>query len=296
MALSGGFQFSQASLQDYVDCPRRFQLRYLLRLDWPAPESEPALESERHMRQGMTFHRLVHQYMLGIAPERLSGVVEGDDLRRWWHNFLTTLPPVLAAGMTHHPQMTRHLSMTYYPEITLSAPLGRHRLVAKYDLVAVRAGEQVDVPQGTIVDWKTSRRRPRRKWLAERLQTRVYPYLLVRAGAHLNAGTQFQPEQVEMAYWFADFPNQLAHFSYDVHRYEEDEVHLVSLVEEIENLGKDEDFPLTARERRCTYCRYRSLCRRGVKGGPLDKMEAEPDVGDDFDSILDLEQVAEIEY
>jgi CRISPR/Cas system-associated exonuclease Cas4 (RecB family) len=285
---SGGFQFSQASLQDYVDCPRRFQLRHLLRLDWPAPESEPALESERHLRQGMAFHRLLHQYMLGIAPERLSSAVAGEDLRRWWRNFLATPPPVLPAE--------RHPGMTHYPEVTLSAPLGQHRLVAKYDLVAVRAGEQAGAFQGTIVDWKTSRKRPRRRWLAERLQTRVYPYLLVRAGSHLNAGRQFQPEHVEMAYWFADFPNQLECFSYDVHRYEEDEAYLVSLVEEIENLGKDEDFPLTARERRCTYCRYRSLCRRGVRGGSFDGIEDEPDLGDGLDFVLDFEQIAEIEY
>ena len=33
---------SQSSLQDYVDCARRFQLRYLDRLSYPAIESEPA--------------------------------------------------------------------------------------------------------------------------------------------------------------------------------------------------------------------------------------------------------------
>ena len=36
------FAFSQSSLQDYMDCPRRFQLRYLDRLIYPAAESEPA--------------------------------------------------------------------------------------------------------------------------------------------------------------------------------------------------------------------------------------------------------------
>ena len=41
------FQFSQASLSDYMDCARRFQLRYLLEQDWPAVESEPLLERER---------------------------------------------------------------------------------------------------------------------------------------------------------------------------------------------------------------------------------------------------------
>jgi len=34
--LPAPFTFSQSSLQDYYDCPRRFELRYLSRLIWPA--------------------------------------------------------------------------------------------------------------------------------------------------------------------------------------------------------------------------------------------------------------------
>ncbi|MCP4541151.1 MAG: PD-(D/E)XK nuclease family protein, partial [Chloroflexi bacterium] len=66
MTLPADFQFSQASLQDYVDCPRRFQLRYVLRVAWPAPEAEPVLENERYLQQGAAFHRLVHQHALGL--------------------------------------------------------------------------------------------------------------------------------------------------------------------------------------------------------------------------------------
>jgi len=29
------FSFAQSSLQDYLDCPRRFQLRYVLNQPWP---------------------------------------------------------------------------------------------------------------------------------------------------------------------------------------------------------------------------------------------------------------------
>jgi len=177
MTLPTDFQFSQGSLQDYVDCPRRFQLRYLLRLAWPAVKAEPALENERHLQQGAAFHRLIHQHLLGIAPERLSSTVTDADLRRWWRNYLE--------------HGARDLPATRHPEVVLSAPMGGYRLIAKYDLIAVDAGRR-----GVIVDWKTSRRRPRRRWLAERLQTKVYPYLLVRAGSHLNAGQPFEPEQV----------------------------------------------------------------------------------------------------
>jgi hypothetical protein len=276
MTLPADFQFSQGSLQDYVDCPRRFQLRYLLRLAWPAVEVEPVLENERHLRQGAAFHRLVHQHVLGLAPESLSSMVTDKDLDRWWHNCLNSAPADLAE--------------LRYPEVVLSAPVSGHRLVAKYDLIAVGPGQR-----STILDWKTSRKRPRRKWLAPRLQTRVYPYLLVRAGSHLNEGKPFQPEQVEMVYWFANFPEDPERFPYDAVQYDADSDYLASLIEEIKNLGEN-DFPLTTKERRCRYCPYRSLCRRGVRAGPFDEAESEPEEGDDFGIALDFEQIAEIEY
>jgi len=284
MTLSADFQFSQGSLQDYVDCPRRFQLRYVRRLAWPALEAEPALENERYLQQGAVFHRLVHQHALGLPPERLSSMMAEKNLLRWWRNYLAEPPADLPSSC--------------YPEVVLSGPLGRGRetgpstgrLVAKYDLIAVDAGQRA-----IIVDWKTSRRRPRRKWLAGRLQTRVYPYLLVRAGTHLNRGQPFEPEQVEMVYWFADFPADPGRFVYNAARYEADEVYLTSLIEEIRGMG-DEDFPLTTEERRCRYCAYRSLCQRGVRAGAFDEAEEESGPLDDFDISLDFEQIAEIEY
>ncbi|MCZ7553427.1 MAG: PD-(D/E)XK nuclease family protein [Anaerolineales bacterium] len=42
LRLPEGFHFSQTNLQDYRECPRRFKLRYMLGLAWPAIESEPA--------------------------------------------------------------------------------------------------------------------------------------------------------------------------------------------------------------------------------------------------------------
>jgi hypothetical protein len=251
MTLPTDFQFSQGSLQDYVDCPRRFQLRYIQRLAWPAVEAEPPLENERHLQQGAAFHRLVHQHVLGLSPERLSSTITDEDLSRWWHNYLES-------GLTDLPT-------SHYPEVVLSTPVNGHRLVAKYDLIAIDpvlsgacpersrrvegSGQRVDfgeLSRAVIVDWKTSRKRPQRKWLAERLQTRVYPYLLVRAGSHLKEGQPFQPEQVEMVYWFANFPDDPERFPYDAAQYDADGAYLASLIDEIKSLG-DEDFTLTTR-------------------------------------------------
>src|SRR5512142_1923699 len=123
------FEFSQSSLQDYVDCRRRFQLRYLRRVSWPAVQAEPAREFERHIQRGDRFHRLVQQYLLGVPEERLArmaGSDEDENLQRWWKNFLDTIPEEIAEYAQRHV------------EAALQMPLKGFRLVAKYDLVLLR--------------------------------------------------------------------------------------------------------------------------------------------------------------
>ena len=314
MTLPDDFHFSQGSMQDYQDCRRRFQLRYLLRAAWPALESEPVQENERAMQQGVRFHRLIQQHLLGIPAERLTPLAQGDNLSRWWQNYLE---------FTQDPQgLHRPLGSKIYPEITLSAPLsprpspasigrgakgeGSFRLLAKYDLISIS-------PDGkaTIFDWKTSRKRPKRSWLLERLQTRVYPYLLVQAGAFLfpslpppivamGAPRGVQPDQVEMIYWFAEAPHETEKINYSADQFQRDSAFLSALVGEIAGLSNDADgqehrFTLTTHEDRCRFCTYRSLCDRGVKAGNLSDSEAE-----ESDSLalldFDFEQIAEIEF
>ncbi|MBM4432139.1 MAG: PD-(D/E)XK nuclease family protein, partial [Chloroflexi bacterium] len=164
-----GFVFSQSSLQDYADCARRFQLRYLERRRWPAPATADALDLEKHVRRGQAFHRLMRQAYAGIPVEALSELAASDSsLGRWWSNYLETPPLDLPAAVCE-------------AEVTLSTPLRRYRLEARYDLLAGIVGQR-----WVIVDWKTGPRRSARAWLERRLQTRLYPFVLVEAGACLN--------------------------------------------------------------------------------------------------------------
>jgi CRISPR/Cas system-associated exonuclease Cas4 (RecB family) len=211
-------------------------------------------------------------------------VADNTDLCHWWRNYLEDGPADLPPS--------RH------PEVLLSGQVGGYRLVAKYDLIAVAPSSKISSGTGqraAIVDWKTSRKHPRRRWLAERLQTRTYPYLLVQAGSYLNDGRPFEPSQVEMVYWFANFPRSPERFSYDDAQHQADEAYLTSLIAQIRDL-EGGDFPLTIHEPRCRFCSYRSLCRRGVKAGAFDETEEELELGDALDISLDFEQIAEIEY
>jgi CRISPR/Cas system-associated exonuclease Cas4 (RecB family) len=269
-AIPLSFTFSQSSLQDYYDCPRRFQLRYIEQLKWPAVETEPILENERHQQEGQLFHRMVQQFLIGLPAEKLSSLANTPDLSRWWDNYLG-----YKFNIDGYAQHT---------ELTLAAPVGSFRLVAKYDLVAVKPGEHA-----FIYDWKTYRKRLRNEWMAARLQTRVYRALLIKAGAYLNDGNPFQPEQIDMIYWYADYPSEPALFPYNSAQYKRDWDALVSLIYEI---GNHRHFPLTEDEKKCAYCPYRSYCNRGGKAGTMDQMAETELTSND----VNFEQVAEIEF
>lgn len=276
---------SQSSLQDYMDCARRFKLRYLDRLSYPAAETEPTLENEKHQQEGEYFHRLIQQHLIGIPAEQIAKFANTPNLQRWWENFqnakdLTDLRAGLRKGKEDNGNLTG-----LYPEATLSAPLGQHRLLAKYDLIAVQDGKAV------IYDWKTYRKRPRNEWLVARMQTRVYRALLVQAGAHLNHGKPFEPEQIEMIYWFADFPEEPAQFPYNSAQFQRDWDTLLKLSNEVASAAS---YPLTEDRQKCLFCTYRSYCERGIRAGDMEQAEAEREAEELFD--VNFEQIGEIAF
>jgi len=268
-SLPGTFTFSQSSLQDWSDCARRFQLRYIERLDWPAEESEPALDTERRQAQGELFHRLVQQRFLGVPLDLLSATAAPADVARWWRNFVGEF----------------RSEGGHFPELVLSASLAGHRLAAKYDLISIEGDHAV------IYDWKTYAKRPRDEWMLARWQTRVYRCLLVLAGARLNQGKPFAAEQVEMVYWFTEFPAQPARFRYDEGQYRRDRSVLEKVLIEI---SAATNFPLTEDVTRCRYCTYRSYCNRGARAGELPEGEEGTAAEVRFD--INFEQVGEIDF
>lgn len=282
MALPADFVFTQSKLQDFADCARRFYLRYVLELRWPAPIADPLTAFEAHIEQGSRFHTLAEQYFNGLPPALITRQISTDDaaLSGWWDAFL-------ASGAANLPE--RH-----WPEISLSAELASWRLLAKMDLVAV------DPDRLLIVDWKTSTNRPKQASLMLRWQTRLYRYLAVRAGAMLS-GTEVTPEGVTMRYWFTEHPSEPFELPYSTAQYEEDEKALTIILTDISSRESIDDFPLTPFEDRCRFCNYRSLCVRGVKAGDTEAFENQSDLEtlpDDAVSggTFDFDQVAEVEF
>lgn len=275
MSLPDDFSFSQSSLQDFVDCARRFELRYVENVRYPALEAQPALEHEAHMRQGAQFHKMVQQHLAGVPADLLAKSVADDDtLSVWWNTFITS-------GLKGLPDQR-------YAEITLETHLGEYRLIAKYDLLAID-------PDGKaiIIDWKTSRNIPRENWLQSRLQTTVYRYVLAQAGAHLYGGKLIPPENIHMAYWFVGHDGKQVTFDYSSDQMQQDEAQLLKLIKDIESANL---FPLTHDERHCKFCTYRSLCSRGELAGEWDDLELEEEITTDDGFDVDFDQIAEIEF
>ncbi len=284
MTLPDGFLFSQSNLQDYVDCQRRFQLKHILHQAWPAVEAEPYIENERLIDRGMKFHRIVRQYLSGVTAEQVALSIRSDEtMQRWWENFLASAKSGLLSTMNEP-------GIRHYEEISLSVPIAQFRLIAKYDLLVIYPDGRLQ-----IFDWKTAENHPRRRWLTERLQTHVYPYVLAGAGVGLLPGRAIEPGQVEMIYWFTNQPEQPERFPYSPAAYREDNRYLPDLVSTISHKG-EKIYPLTPDVRRCLFCTYRSLCNRGVSAGDMTHLEEwlEPETPAEVN--IDFDQIGEIEF
>jgi hypothetical protein len=203
----------------------------------------------------------------------LATTIQDEVLARWWQTYLERPPGDL-------PQTFRRA------ECWLSAPIASHRLVARLDLFSAEPGSRA-----VIVDWKTPAKQPSRLALAQRLQTRVYRYLVVEAGSAVAGGSAFRPEQVEMVYWFAE-SGGLERFPYDAQQHLADRELLRRLLAEI-TTRDDPVWALTLDARLCHYCAYRSLCERGVAAGALAGVEEDLS---EMQPVIELEQVAEIAF
>lgn len=270
MPLPDDFIFSQSALQDYEDCPRRFELRYLREVEWPALETSPALEHEAAMLRGQDFHHLLHQHALGVPAEALAATISDAEVRTWWENYLSW--------------QSEHLPAERHPEMMLTAPIAGSVLMAKYDIVA-------RMPDSTflIIDWKTGRP-PSKAKLASRMQTIVYPYVLSRAGAWLNGGVPLSAEMIRMSYWYAT-TGETIDFSLTREQLDSHEERLESMINEI---SKRFEFPKTEELWRCRFCSYRSLCERGIEAGDMNELDDEANGADEL--IVDLDLIEEISF
>jgi len=238
------FVFSQSNLETFRYCRKRFFLRYLKQLVWPAqPFASDEYQQDR--QAGIRLHKLIHRHFLGFDRQILLNLAQNDDDQRifiWMQTFLDSPYADLDGKL--------------FPEKTYITNQAGFRLSAKPDLLKIDANGRI-----TIFDWKSSRRMPRRQALLESLQSKVYP-LVIRG----RFGANRKPPEIRMVYWEANFPNQITEFYFGEEDHQKALGELTALVEAIRNC-QPEDFTLTEDVRRCAWCEYRSYCGRAAAPG-----------------------------
>lgn len=270
-------EYSQNKLHDYLECPRRYELKYQLQQIWPAVLTEPVLQHEEFIKNGKTFHLCAQQFFLGIDPQLIKDQIENPLVLSWWNRFLEFAFPLL--------------SFQHQAEVIVQTRINQSSFIGVFDLLVYIPGEKF-----MIIDWKTNHHKPKRNSLKDHTQTRLYPLLLTEAGAAWNNGQRILPYQIEMIYWFTNQPDSPESFQYSEQQYQLDKEYYQNLINEIEN-RKPNEFQLTEDQRYCKFCNYRSLCGRGIKPGSIDEWD-EMDDEFLFEEILDIDmnQIAEISF
>ncbi len=265
--MTAPLQLSQSALSSFARCPRRFYLRFVRRLEWPAPLTGSEQDWERSLRRGEELHLFIQQAALGMDVDALVRAAGDEQLARWWDSVVES-PPPQPEGVT-------------YTEIELMAPLGitvgAHRLVARFDRLIVVDAEAG--PRIQIVDWKTGKpqqaSRLERSW-----QTTVYRFVAVEASVQLTtSGNQVPPADIVFTYWQADAPETPLTFAYDDAVHEAGRERITTAVGDIERrlVAGEDGFERTTDLEACWHCPYRSYCERGRESPPG------LDVDDDFE-------------
>ena len=127
-----------------------------------------------------------------MSVETLTESIGEPELARWWQSYLDSLEHDIAAICRKDAA----------PKWRCRFPIQSYRLTAHFDLIAG------DDDRAVIVDWKTEQRQPTRDQLLQRVQTRVYRYVLTLA-------QQRPPGTVSMIYWFAQYPDRPVTLPYD---------------------------------------------------------------------------------
>lgn len=272
-----GLHLSQSSLQDFHDCPRRFQLKVIDKIPWPAPYLEPLSQLEKATNLGNSFHRLCQQYFSGIDSISILKNISDPDLKLLFDNFI--------------PFADQLQSEELFSEIILGTPFSGHQLVAKFDLVL-----KTDDGNYEIYDWKTAAKKPSRTHLSQRYQTFLYPYIMAKAGKGLFKSGQLSPEMISMTYFYPLSSDPEEIFPYSNSMYSEHTDKLTRVISEIDGMvDSGKPFPLTENIDQCQRCVYRSLCERGTQAGNLD-LYTEIDQEDLSAEHFDLDNIIEIEF
>ncbi|MFW6266205.1 MAG: PD-(D/E)XK nuclease family protein [Halanaerobiales bacterium] len=231
--------FSQLALSTYQQCELKFKKRYLDGLYWPADWGEDQ-EQKEIVEKGRLFHRLARRYY--SQGEIIFNTQIDKDLKNW-----------IKRLKTFRPFTEKDL---FYPEHVLRLNKDNIKLLAKYDLLYIdsRSGKMI------IYDWKTNKKRLKAEELKNSIQSKVYLYVLAKAGAQYSIENQIAPENIKIIYWNPRYPHDWFEFFYDRESLKRDEKDIREQIKLIQNKDFD-NLKEKSEDRICRYCEYRPICQ-----------------------------------
>lgn len=251
-------EFSASQVEAFTRCKRQYYYGSLVRLNWPAPFDRDFQKAEALTALGRDFHLAVQRVIQGIFTIDEAIRMNYGAVKKWLEQFKQSV--VLPSDGA------------VYAELPLTMTVGEDIWNGKIDALAL-SGERV-----TIYDWKTARRPGTRAIYADAAQTKLYRALVVANRAALGIDPLRFPE-IEMVYWFANFPDQPLRFSYSEAAYADDIAALTALSEKMRSTD-EADYPRTRDSKICAWCRYRTYCRPPIGTSDFEEDEFEPDSED----------------
>ena len=230
------------------------------------------MEKKAHM--GIQFHRIVQQILSGVKPEDVMQSIEDNQLSQWVTRFITFINQ-------------EHFSINF-PELSVMMAFNGYRILSVFDLVVVKKDNKA-----MIFDWKTTQKEPKPSFYSKRIQSQVYPMVMVESCQQFLPGQSLKPDDVEMVYWFPEFPERAIHMGYSQAGHLDNKSRIADLIGDIIR-REPGDFELTQEKNRCKYCMYRSLCDRGRTAG--NESEESEDPSEISLDLLDFDQIEEIPY
>jgi len=180
---------SATSLQDFLDCRRRFQLKYIDQISWPQPLNTFNIKQLESMTRGREFHQLMQLHFLGIPDEKLIKSIDDDTLKTWFIN-------------TINSEICKIDPAEKLIEYRLSTFISNTLVTGVIDFIIIQTDSSIK-----IIDWKTGQKIPDPQFYVSRIQTRLYPLLLAQSPLFLTYMTN-KPSfnKIEFIYWFTHFP------------------------------------------------------------------------------------------
>ncbi len=263
---------SQAHFTLLDVCDRKYQYVFLDALSGPS-----TAEQQQTTQWGSQFHLLMQQRALNLPVEILA---QANTEMATSMTALAQVAPDVFEHLSAVSQVAERLSDQAFSqsEHRRTLAFSGYLLTVVYDLLVYSS------EAGQIFDWKTHQQPPRREWLQNDWQTRLYLYVLCET-------TDLEPAQLSMTYWFvrlaagsdAVAAGQMLEkreaegtqptsyrFGYSGAQHQRTQQDLQRLTDRLTQMRQAGDFPKVAIEKGlCDRCPFNMRCDRLPASSPL---------------------------